>query len=61
MTHLAAGLILGGIAAAVILIGAAFWAITSWLLGPLPATIALGVVLLLIIGGVIIDWITEKR
>lgn len=61
MKHLEAGLIVGGIALGVAAVAAVAWAFFNFLLGPVPATVALLLVATIATMVVIVDWKTEKR
>lgn len=61
MKHFEAGLIIAGISMVVVLLAAAAWAILNFLIGPIPATVALIIVATIATMVVIVDWKTEKR
>lgn len=61
MKHLEAGLIVGGICLVIIAVVAVAWAFLNFLLGPIPASVALLLVAAIATMVVIVDWKTEKR
>lgn len=61
MTHLEVGLVVGGVCLIVSAVMALAWAVLNFLVGPLPATVALLLVSLITIVVIVVDWKTEKK
>jgi uncharacterized RDD family membrane protein YckC len=61
MKHLEAGLIVGLITAAAIIIATMLWAFLNIFIGPVVATVGLLLVVMITTMAVIVDWRTEKK
>jgi len=61
VNHIAAGLAIGGVWFLVVAGVVAFAAILNWLIGPTFTVAIFATTIVVIIGGTLIDWYTERR
>lgn len=61
MSHLTVGFIIGGALLLVVIVLALAWRLLAFILDPVSAATAIGVITIVTIGVIIIDWYTERR
>lgn len=61
MRHIQVGLIIGGILLILAILVAASWWMLDALVGPIAATIGLGLIALVTMLVIVIDWWTERK